>query len=253
MAGVLSGKIAVITGAASGIGAATSRRLAAEGAHVVAADVNVEGAQAIAAEIGGSALALDVTSMAAWEHALGSVVADHGRFDILYLNAGVMTPPTGAPIGSDPLKWLTPEGYRRVTSVNVDGVAFGLMAAIPHLRRAGGGDVIMTASIAGLVPLPQDPFYAMTKHAVNGLARSAALALEPHNIRVNSVCPGGIRTNIIPPDMGKDLSRISEPTYIADTVLRIITEGGTGDNWVAYAEGKTPWPYQWASIRPSTP
>ena len=101
-----------------------------------------------------------------------------------------------------------------------------------------------------LVPLPQDPFYAMTKHAVNGLARSAGEALERHNIRVNSVCPGGIRTNIIPPDMGKDLSRISEPSYIADAVLRIITEGGTADNWVAYAEGKEPWPYQWASIRP---
>ena len=124
------------------------------------------------------------------------------------------------------------------------------MAAIPHLQRNGGGDIVMTASIAGLVPLPQDPFYAMTKHAVNGLARSAGEALERHNIRVNSVCPGGIRTNIIPPDMGKDLSRISEPSYIADAVLRIITEGGTADNWVAYAEGKEPWPYQWASIRP---
>ena len=250
MSGLFRGKVAVVTGAASGIGAATARRLAAEGAHVVAADINFRGAEAIAAETGGSAVELDVTRMAAWEAVLATVVAIHGRFDILFLNAGVMTPPTGAPIGTDAAVWLKPEAYERVVGVNIDGVAYGLMAAIPHLEAAGGGDVVMTASIAGMVALPEDPFYAMTKHAVNGLARSAGPALESRNIRVNAVCPGVMNTNIVPPDMAKGFKRISEPSYIADTVVRIITNGATGEAWVAYAEGKEPWPYEWAGIRP---
>ncbi|CAB4823254.1 unannotated protein [freshwater metagenome] len=250
MSGLFAGKVAVITGAASGIGAATARRLAAEGAHVVAADINFAGAESVAAEIGGSALELDVTKMAAWEAALGVVVAIHGRFDILFLNAGVMTPPTGVAVGEDPVLWMTPAGYERVTAVNIDGVAYGLMAAIPHLTASGGGEIVMTASIAGMFPVLEDPFYSMTKHAVNGLARSAGPALESRNIRVNAVCPGVMNTNILPPDMAKSFKRISEPSYIADTVVRIITNGATGEAWIAYAEGKEPWPYQWAGIRP---
>lgn len=250
MAGLFVGKVAVVTGAASGIGAATSRRLAAEGAHVVAADINAAGASAVAAEIGGSSLELDVTSMAAWERALAEVVSARGRFDILFLNAGVMTPPTGVAVGDDPVAWMTPSGYERVVSVNLDGVAYGLMAAIPHLTAFGGGDVVMTASIAGMLPVVEDPFYSMTKHGVNGLARSAGPALESRNIRVNAVCPGVMNTNILPPDMAKVFKRISDPSYIADTVVRIITNGATGETWVAYAEGKEPWPYEWASIRP---
>jgi len=250
MGGLFDGRVAVISGAASGIGAATARRLAADGATVVVADVDLTGAQQVAAETGGTAVRLDVTSHGEWEQVLADVVRQHGRLDIVHLNAGVMTPPTGAALGDDPVRWLTPDAYERVTRINIDGVTFGLMAALPHLERAGGGDIVMTASIAGMVAFPGDAFYAMTKHAVNGLARSLGPALESRNIRVNAVCPGPMNTKILPADMNRLANRISEPSYIADTIVTILTSGGTGECWVAYAEGKRPWPYEWAGIRP---
>ena len=249
MSGSLTGKVAVVTGAASGIGAATCRLLAAEGAHVVGADVNLDGARAVAKETGGSAIALDVRRMDAWEQALSGVVSTHGRLDILHLNAGVMTRPTGAPLLDDPVQWLRPEGYEKVASVNIDGVAYGLMAAIPHLVASGGGDVVITASIVGVMAQPPDPFYSMSKHAVVGLARSAGPALAGHNIRVNAVCPGGIDTDIVPSDL-RTATTFSPPSYIAEAVMTIIRGGGNGEVWIAYGTGIEPWRYEHPSPRP---
>lgn len=248
MAGAFTGKVALVTGAASGIGAASCRRLSADGARVVAADVNLDGAQQVASEVGGTAAQLDVRRLDAWEQVLADIVAAHGRLDIMHLNAGVMTRPTGAPLLDDPVPWLRPDGYEKVMSVNVDGVVYGLMAALPHLMAGGGGDVVITASIAGLMAQPPDPFYSMSKHAVIGLARSAGPALAPHNIRVNAVCPGGIDTNIVPSDL-RSATTFSPPSYIADTVASVITGGGNGEIWVAYAEGSPPWRYEHPSPR----
>ena len=254
MAGRFAGEVALVTGAASGIGAATMRRLAAEGATVVGADVDLAGAEQVAAEIAGTgtpanAISLDVRRMDAWEQALAFLVALHGRLDIVHLNAGVMTRPTGAPLGDDPVPWLRPEGYEKVCAVNIDGVAYGLMAAIPHLVASGGGDVVITASIAGLMAQPPDPFYSMSKHAVIGLARSAGPALADRNIRVNAVCPGGVDTNIVPSDLKTSGHRFAPPSYIADAVVTAITGGGTGEVWVAYAEDSAPWKYEHPSPR----
>lgn len=248
MAGLFDGKVALVTGAASGIGEATARRFADEGATVVCADVNLAGAERVAAEIGGAPLALDVRRMDAWEQALADVVASHGRLDVLHLNAGVMTRPTGAPMGDDPVPWLNPEGYEKVMGVNVDGVAYGLMAAIPVMTAGGGGDIVATASIAGLMAQPPDPFYAMSKHAVVGLVRGAGPALASRSIRVNAVCPGGVDTNIVPSDL-KGAAVFSPPSYIADAVVSIITRGGTGEIWVAYTQGSEPWVYEHPSPR----
>jgi NAD(P)-dependent dehydrogenase (short-subunit alcohol dehydrogenase family) len=249
MAGLFEGKVAFVTGAASGIGAAACRRFAAEGARVVGADIDLPGAQKVAAEIGGTAIALDVRRSDAWQQALAGVVASHGGLDILYLNAGVMTRPASAPLIDDPVPWLTPEGYEKVMSVNVDGVVLGLLAAIAHLTARGGGDVVITASIAGLMEQPPDPFYSMSKHAVVGFARSAGPALAGRNIRVNAVCPGGIDTNIVPSDLKNSGHKFSPPSYIADAVVNIITGGGNGEIWVAYGEGSEPWKYEHPSPR----
>ena len=249
MAGLFEGKVAFVTGAASGIGEATCRRLAAEGARVVGADINLPGAQRVAAEIGGTAVSLDVRRMDAWERVLAEVVASHGRLDIVYLNAGVMTRPADAPLSDDPVPWLQPEGYEKVVSVNIDGVAYGLMAAIPHLTAGGGGDIVATSSIAGLMAQPPDPFYSMSKHAVVGLVRGAGPALASRNIRVNAVCPGGVDTNIVPPDLKTAGHRFSPPSYIADAVVTVLTSGGNGEIWVAYGEGSEPWRYEHPSPR----
>ena len=249
MTASFSGKVALVTGAGSGIGAATSRALAARGATVVVADVDLPAAEVVARDISGHALALDVRDVTAWERALADVVGRFGRVDIVHLNAGVMTRPGRAPLGDDPVPWLTPAGYDKVMAVNVDGVAYGLMATIAHLSAGGGGDVVITASIAGLMAQPPDPFYSMSKHAVIGLARSAGPALAGLNIRVNAVCPGGVDTNIVPADLREGGHRFAPPSYIADAVIDIIVGGGTGEVWVAYGEGSAPWRYEHPSPR----
>jgi NAD(P)-dependent dehydrogenase (short-subunit alcohol dehydrogenase family) len=199
----------------------------------------------VAAEFGGTAVLLDVRRMDAWETVLGEAVANHGRLDIVHLNAGVMTRPTGAPLYDDPVPWLTPEGYEKVVAVNIDGVVYGLLAAIPFLEASGGGDIVVTASISGLMEQPSDPFYALSKHAVVGLVRGAGPALASRNIRVNAVCPGGIDTNIVPPDLKASGRMVfSPPSYLADAVVTVLTSGGNGEIWVAFGVGHEPWLYE---------
>jgi NAD(P)-dependent dehydrogenase (short-subunit alcohol dehydrogenase family) len=157
----VAGKGALVTGGASGIGAAAVRRLAAARARVAVADRDEDAARALAGEVGGIALSGDVADP---ERMPAHVVAAEdafGRLDVVLLNAGVTA-------GKSGVEDLDVEGYRRVVGVNVDHVVFGLAAAVPALRRAGGGRVVATASLAGLVPMPGDALYTMSKHAVVG-------------------------------------------------------------------------------------
>ena len=188
----LQGKVALVTGAAGGIGRATARALAAEGAVVVAADLDGDGATAIAAEVGGHAVACDVADLEANRAAVAVALERCGRLDLVHLNAGVAT---GCGVGDD----FDPALYRRAIGANLDGVVFGVHAALPALRGAGGGAIVATASLAGLTGVPWDPLYAANKHAVVGLVRSLAPALEAEGIRVNAVCPGYAESAIIDP------------------------------------------------------
>jgi NAD(P)-dependent dehydrogenase (short-subunit alcohol dehydrogenase family) len=248
VAGLFDGKVALVTGGASGIGEATAQRLAAEGASVIVADVNADGAQQVAGSIGGAAIALDVRRVDAWEAALADVVATKGRLDILHLNAGVMTKPVSHNLMDDVVPWLVPESFEKVCAVNIDGVANGIMAAIPHLTTQGGGDIVVTASIAGLAPFSPDPFYSMSKFAVVGLASSLGPVLEPRGIRINAICPGGIATPLVPPDL-RERGGFSPPSYIAGAVVGALTSGRTGEIWVAWGEGHDPWVYEFPSPR----
>ena len=164
--GALDGKVAVVTGAASGIGQATARLLAAEGATVVVVDVNEDAGGRVADELGGRFVAADVAEPADW----GRVVAEAdalGGVGVAHLNAGTS-------IGQALIEELADEEYRRIMRVNVDGVVYGLRAVVPSMERAGGGAIVVTASLAGLIPIAFDPVYALTKHAVVGLVRSVA-------------------------------------------------------------------------------
>jgi NAD(P)-dependent dehydrogenase (short-subunit alcohol dehydrogenase family) len=241
--GLFDGKVALVTGGASGIGEATATRLAAEGATVIVADVDGPGADRVATAIGGYALDLDVSSAAAWDKAVGAVIADHGRLDILFLNAGTMTRPYGSAMFDDPVPWLNADAYDRVMAVNIDGVVYGALAALPHMVDQGGGDIVMTASIAGLVAYPQDAFYGASKHAVVGFAKALGGALDSRRVRVNAICPGGIDTKMPPEDM-KAARIMSPPSYIADAVVTILTTEGTGRVWAAYRSGTDPYPYE---------
>lgn len=249
--GLLDGKVALVTGAGSGIGEATARKLAAEGAAVCVVDVAPSGKtvadELASAGVGAVFVQGDVADPAFDADAVATCERQLGGLDIACLNAGVVT-------GEGDLAALTDEQYRRVVGVNLDGVVFGMRAAIPALERRGGGDLVATASLAGIVPFPPDPVYTLTKHGVVGFVRSLAPQLAGRNIRVNCVCPGIVRTPLVGEEAAQRLSEagfpLLQPDDIAAAVLHILSGGGTGEAWacqpgrppVAYRFGGAPGP-----------
>jgi NAD(P)-dependent dehydrogenase (short-subunit alcohol dehydrogenase family) len=223
------------------MGAATAERLAGLGANVVVADIDGEGAHRVAARLDGPGqhlgCPLDVADSGAWNQLVAELVRTYGHLDVVHLNAGVMTRTPEAEMG-DVRDWLTEAGYRRVMRVNLDGVVLGLLAVLAHLGP-DGGDIVVTASTAGLGPLEFDPFYAASKHALVGLVRSLS-GLAAHGIRVNAICPGGIDTAIVP-DAIRATASLSPPSYIADAVVEVLRSGDGGRIWVARGESYGLW------------
>lgn len=184
----LQGKTAVVTGAASGIGAATARLFSAEGARVLIADIDFAGAEKLARELGPSALAcrLDVREEADWRRGVGGLVARFGTVDILVNNAGTGT---GGPVASEPV-----DGHQQTLDVNVTGVWLGMRAVLPLMIEQGSGSIINISSIDGLVGVAQLATYTASKFAVTGMTKSVALEVGGQGVRVNSVHPGFIAT-----------------------------------------------------------
>ncbi len=187
--GDLSGRVALVTGAGRGIGAACARGLAAAGARVICSDLAAS--DDLAAELGGLALAQDVTDEGGWETAMAYARDEAGGLDILVNNAGLFL--------MKPLTQTTLEDWRRVHSVNVEGVFLGCRAAIPLLSEragkwAGGTSIINLSSIAGLVGSAGAVCYNASKGAVRLLTKGLAMELAPVGVRVNSVHPGVIDT-----------------------------------------------------------
>lgn len=183
-------RIALVTGAASGIGRETACRLAAEGASVLCTDVNESGAPTVAEEIVGrghraSALALDVADEHAWENAAG--LLPDGRLDVLVHCAGISD--------ASPIPETTFDRWRRVLSVNLDGAFLATRFAI-RAMRVGGGSIVHVSSASGIRPSPGTAAYSVSKAALCMLGRAAAKECREHGlpIRVNTVCPGGVKT-----------------------------------------------------------
>ena len=179
----LRDKFALITGGASGLGRATAIALAERGAVVVVADVNEEDGRAVAGQVGGHFVSVDVADLESNRAMVDAAVSAAGGVDMAFLNAGVST---GCSIGDD----FDLELYRRAMGVNLDGVVFGAHAVLPALRARGGGAIVATASLAGLTGMPMDVIYTANKHGVVGFVRGLAPAVEAEGIRVNGVCPG---------------------------------------------------------------
>ncbi len=194
MGGRLAGKVAIVTGGASGIGAATCRLFAKEGARgVVIADVNEAAGTALEADIrreGGNAMfhPLDVTQDAQWIEAIDAVVSPYGRLDILVNNAGRSQP--GRPV----VEQTTEEAWDLMFAANAKGVFLGVKHAIPAMRRSGGGSVINVISVYALVGSPLGTAYSASKGAARAFTRTAAVQYAPEGIRVNSVFPGFVET-----------------------------------------------------------
>jgi len=191
----LNDRIAVITGAGSGIGRSTALRLAREGASIVVGDLNEEGARetvALVEQAGGKAKAVrvDVTKSSDLRRMFDAAGEAYGGFDILYNNAGITTGQPRYPESSE-------EQWRRTIDVDLNAVIEGTRLAIPKLKERGGGVIINTASLAGLFGFQADPVYAAAKHGVVGLTRALVNLLPEANIRVNCVCPAVVRTPLV--------------------------------------------------------
>ncbi|HWW44099.1 MAG TPA: SDR family oxidoreductase [Acidimicrobiia bacterium] len=225
----LDGKVGLVTGAASGIGRATAERFAAEGMRVCVVDRDEEGGRAVADSVEGRFVAADVGDAAQVDEAFARCVDELGGLGVAYLNAGIA-------IGHADIATLPDDVYRRIMRVNVDGVVFGARAAVRHMRAAGEGAIVATASLAGLIPFPPDPVYDLTKHAVVGFIRSIAPTLAPEGITANCVNPGMTDTAIITDDAKTMLAAaefpLMPPSQIADAVVAAVTSGETGRCWV---------------------
>ncbi len=210
--GRVDGKVAIITGGASGIGRGCALRLAAEGARIVIADRDVERGKAVAAELGAphSFFAIDVTDEAAWTALVDDTVRACGRLDILVNAAGV------AVLGD--IERATLEQWRFVNSINSDAVFLGCKAAVRVMKATGGGSIINLSSVAGLVGDADAPAYCASKGAVRLLTKSVALhaARRGYNIRCNSVHPSYIATPMVDafvaawPDQAKMRARVEQ-------------------------------------------
>lgn len=233
----LQQKVAVITGAASGIGRATAERLAGGGAAVVVADINGGGAQETVARItrsGGRAIAVqvDVAKLADAHRMLAAAEQEFGGLDILCNNAGVNT--------GEVFSAASIEQWQRVIDVNLRAVLLGTHLAIPLLRKRGGGVIVHTASLAGIVGFPFDAVYAATKAAVVMFTHTSEL-LAAEGIRVNCICPGLVDTPMLNRGGGSfqlpDGIPMSQPEDIADGIIQLITDDSIAGRALQLAPG----------------
>ena len=192
-------------------------------------DIDLDAVGDVAKQTGATAVRLDVGNETDWIE----VAQNHGPWDHVALNAGLMSVAPDADPATADLFSLDVEAYRRVLSVNVDGVVFGVRATVPAMR-ARGGSVVATASAAGLVGLGHDPVYSLSKHAVVGLVRSVAARLEPANIRhperavrICAVAPGSVRTPMFP-TMFDDFPAM-DPSVVAAEIVDLMRNGDNGE------------------------
>lgn len=245
--GRLAAKVALVTGGASGIGAASVRRLAAEGAHVVVADVGDDAGRALADEVGGTFVHLDVGDPDAWNDVVATLQRSLGGIDVAHLNAGIAG-------GEYPvvIERVSDGDYRRLMGVNADGVFFGIRTLVPVMAARGGGAIVATSSLAGIGPHAADPVYAATKHFVIGLVRSLVGPLGAQGITINAVCPGGVDTALLD-DIGRrdTFGGPERPLMDPDEIAKAVVTLATGDESgaaVVVVHGRAPLHYEFRGV-----
>jgi NAD(P)-dependent dehydrogenase (short-subunit alcohol dehydrogenase family) len=241
--GRVAGKIALVTGGAAGIGRATATVLAREGAQVVIADINVEGAEKAAAEIGApaSALGFDATDQQSVQELVAAVIARHGRIDVIHNNAALVGPDAWFTDGS--VIDTSIEMWDRAFATNVRSIFLMCKYALPHMVAAGRGSIVNMASVAGLRGSTALTAYGSSKAAVVGLTRFVAAQHGRQGVRCNAIAPGVIRTQQLldaVPDLpaqalaGVASPRVGEPEDIAAMVLFLASDESAFVNGEVY-------------------
>lgn len=249
----LDGKIAFVTGAGSGIGAATARLFAAQGATVIGADISEVNVKEVFAGIdNGEGIAMDVSDSASVKDAFAAVESRYGALHVLVNAAGINAPTReenqrlvdinvkmfeagkrGEVYHPDFLSGVTDEHFDRVLAVNLKGPFYTIRESVPLIKRSGGGSIVNIASVAALVGTPMPLYYPASKAGVLGLTRAAAGELAPHNIRVNAVAPGAVDTPLLhaQPDEIVDsiasiqpISSLATPEDLAATMLFLASD-----------------------------
>lgn len=227
----LSGKVAIVTGGGSGIGAAIVTNLCAAGASVLAADRDTAALNAVVEATGCTPHEIDVTSEEENHAMVDRVIESFGAVDMAFLNAGILgrqREELGTPfVATD----LDLDRYRAAMAVNVDAVVFGTVAVAAAMAKSGGGAIVATASTAGLVSWPTTPFYSATKHAVVGWVRSMADSLGSQGITVNAICPAGVATPLVglTAEAAGDESRLLLPRSVATAAVEVARSDFTGE------------------------
>ena len=225
----------LVTGGASGIGAGIARHWANMGNDVLITDVDDALGTALASELGATFQHLDVTSVEQW----AQFISQHKPFDVVFLNAGVAS-------GGNIFGATNPEevfefdlgNYRRVSSINIDGVVLGVAHLANAMVKNGGGDIVVTASMAGLFPIQADPIYGLTKHAVLGFVKSLAPTLIEHNVCLSAICPFFVDTPLVNAESqaliretGFDILTVDQVIDVAQTA---VAERSAGAQWVIF-------------------
>ncbi|MEO3859625.1 SDR family oxidoreductase [Acrocarpospora sp. B8E8] len=234
--------VALITGAASGIGAAVARRLSASGVACVLVDRDGEGVERVAEEVGGGWVVGDVSSEETSLRAVALADERYGRLDLVHLNAGTN--------GGIDMSAFDAQRYRTVMGVNVDAVVYGVAAALPLLKRSGGGSIVVTSSMAGLVGFGIDPIYSMSKHATVGLVRALMEPLTRDDVKISAVCPGFTDTPLVAPakemmiKLGLPLLTAEDVAAAVETAFHTESSGTV----LVVQPGMEPTPYQHADL-----
>ena len=216
----LDGKHVLITGGASGIGAAIAELFAEKGAVLTVTDVQQELGNHLVARLGPKHrfVTLDVSKYEAWTSAVESLPP----IDILILNAGTSTRPKDAPYFDDPLKWIKPHHLHKLFGVNVAGVVNGINACLPSLESRSGATVFVTSSTSGIRPFLEDPLYVLTKYSLVGFVGALGPTFEAKGMRIICVCPNGIDTPGLPHEPAakkREAQTFSSPRFMADRGL----------------------------------
>ena len=233
---MLKGKVILVTGAAGGIGRATALAAAAQGAQVAAADLNLEGVEetvSLVSRAGVESLALraDISKPAEVSSMVGAVVERFGRMDCAVNNAAIAQWQCGA--ASKKLGEIEPDAFARIMEINVIGTWLCMRAELGQMSRQGGGVIVNTSSVSGLVGRHGSGAYSASKHAINGLTKTAAIEYAASGIRVNAVCPGFIDTVFVQSSLATrgekllesvPMHRLGQPDEVAELVVWLLSD-----------------------------